>query len=44
MRANRMDDGRLAVYCCYPPEARGLAPEKHASADEDADADPDEAE
>jgi hypothetical protein len=24
VRANRMDDGRLAVYCCYPPEARGL--------------------
>ncbi len=25
VRANRMDDGRFAVYCCYPPEARGLA-------------------
>jgi hypothetical protein len=35
MRANRMDDGRLAVYCCYPPEARGLAPEKQSSAGAD---------
>jgi hypothetical protein len=24
VRANRLDDGRLAVYCVYPPEARGL--------------------
>lgn len=28
VRANRMDDGRLAVYCCYPPEAGGLVAEK----------------
>ncbi|MBK7877534.1 MAG: hypothetical protein IPJ77_17695 [Planctomycetes bacterium] len=25
LRARKLDDGRLAVYCCYPPEARGLA-------------------
>lgn len=24
LRGHRHDDGRLAVYCCYPPEARGL--------------------
>jgi hypothetical protein len=24
LRAHRHDDRRLAVYCCYPPEARGL--------------------
>ncbi len=24
LRAHRHDDGRIAVYCCYPPEARGL--------------------
>ena len=24
MRARLNDDGRLAVYCCYPPEARAL--------------------
>lgn len=25
MRARLHEDGRLAVYCCYPPEARGLS-------------------
>lgn len=25
LRARLLDDGRLAVYCCYPPEARALA-------------------
>lgn len=24
LRARAHDDGRAAVYCCYPPEARGL--------------------
>ena len=24
LRARRLDDGRLAVYCCYPPEAQAL--------------------
>jgi hypothetical protein len=24
VRARRLDDGRLAVYCCFPPEAREL--------------------
>ncbi len=24
LRAHRHADGRIAVYCCYPPEARGL--------------------
>jgi hypothetical protein len=24
LRGRRLDDGRVAVYCCYPPEARGL--------------------
>jgi hypothetical protein len=36
VRANRLDDGRLAVYCVYPPEARGLtehAPRSSAAED-----------
>ena len=26
LRARRLDDGRLAVYCAYPPQARALGP------------------
>jgi hypothetical protein len=25
LRARRQTDGQLAVYCCYPPESRGLS-------------------
>jgi hypothetical protein len=25
LRARRQGDGQLAVYCCYPPESRGLS-------------------
>lgn len=25
LRARRQEDGQLAVYCCYPPESRGLS-------------------
>lgn len=26
LRARRLDDGRLAIYCAYPPQARALGP------------------